>query len=557
MVNKTGYLQKLDGILDMMKKCQLEDAVSNEIEKLRGAIDEYAFRILMIGGFSAGKSAFLNTLLSRETLLKEDQAPETTIATELVYDEAEFIEAVNAKGEKARFLLKEGDSLSPKDWRYLIYHVNSPFLKTHPNVTLVDMPGLDSNISNHNMAIAQYISKGSAYILLVSCEDGTLKESTRDFLWEVTQYPQSITCFVSKSDLKVDRETAEVVETIRSEIAVAYGRSVPVCNISVFDEDFVKKAQDVIEAFDAQALFEEKYRNAINAVISTGQAALSTSADAMSLDLQTINQNISACTKNRDNLKRKLVQEKAELERKYDRQVIPAVLEDVENALLGQTGRLTQALTVSGEAFNACVNSILRPILVNSTQQHIVSSFNEYIEHLDLTNLMGEDNEAVRQSIADGLELVRSYALTVQENVRKAELRKGRGRSYELITGAIAIATDFVAPIIELAIVFLPLIFEVVAGINQKAQYEDLEQKVRYVVIPEIVSKLQPQITAAIQEMRDAMLEALQANLEETLSAQEMALQQALEKRQQATDDFNAMQDEYRQAIKLLEGLRA
>lgn len=557
MVNKTGYLQKLDGILDMMKKCQLEDAVSNEIEKLRGAIDEYAFRILMIGGFSAGKSAFLNTLLSRETLLKEDQAPETTIATELVYDEAEFIEAVNAKGEKARFLLKEGDSLSPKDWRYLIYHVNSPFLKTHPNVTLVDMPGLDSNISNHNMAIAQYISKGSAYILLVSCEDGTLKESTRDFLWEVTQYPQSITCFVSKSDLKVDRETAEVVETIRSEIAVAYGRSVPVCNISVFDEDFVKKAQDVIEAFDAQALFEEKYRNAINAVISTGQAALSTSADAMSLDLQTINQNISACTKNRDNLKRKLVQEKAELERKYDRQVIPAVLEDVENALLGQTGRLTQALTVSGEAFNACVNSILRPILVNSTQQHIVSSFNEYIEHLDLTNLMGEDNEAVRQSIADGLELVRSYALTVQENVRKAELRKGRGRSYELITGAIAIATDFVAPIIELAIVFLPLIFEVVAGINQKAQYEDLEQKVRNVVIPEIVSKLQPQITAAIQEMRDAMLEALQANLEETLSAQEMALQQALEKRQQATDDFNAMQDEYRQAIKLLEGLRA
>lgn len=557
MVNKTGYLQKLDGILDMMKKCQLEDAVSNEIEKLRGAIDEYAFRILMIGGFSAGKSAFLNTLLSRETLLKEDQAPETTIATELVYDEAEFIEAVNAKGEKARFLLKEGDSLSPKDWRYLIYHVNSPFLKTHPNVTLVDMPGLDSNISNHNMAIAQYISKGSAYILLVSCEDGTLKESTRDFLWEVTQYPQSITCFVSKSDLKVDRETAEVVETIRSEIAVAYGRSVPVCNISVFDEDFVKKAQDVIEAFDAQALFEEKYRNAINAVISTGQAALSTSADAMSLDLQTINQNISACTKNRDNLKRKLVQEKAELERKYDRQVIPAVLEDVENALLGQTGRLTQALTVSGEAFNACVNSILRPILVNSTQQHIVSSFNEYIEHLDLTNLMGEDNEAVRQSIADGLELVRSYALTVQENVRKAELRKGRGRSYELITGAIAIATDFVAPIIELAIVFLPLIFEVVAGINQKAQYEDLEQKVRNVVIPEIVSKLQPQITAAIQEMRDAMLEALQANLEETLSAQEMALQQALEKRQHATDDFNAMQDEYRQAIKLLEGLRA
>ncbi len=556
MVNKTGYLQKLDGILNIMRKCQLEDAVSNEIEKLRDAIDEYAFRILMIGGFSAGKSAFLNTLLSRETLLKEDQAPETTIATELIYDEAEFIEAVNAKGEKTRFLIKEGDSLSPKDWRYLIYHVNSPFLKTHPNVILVDMPGLDSNISNHNMAIAQYISKGSAYILLVSCEDGTLKESTRDFLWEVTQYPQSITCFVSKSDLKVDRETAEVAETIRSEIAVAYGRSVPVCNISVFDEDFIKKAQDVIEAFDAQTLFEEKYRTAINAVISTGQAALSTAADAMSLDLQTINQNISACTKNRDNLKRKLVQEKAELGRKYDRQVIPAVLEDIENALLGQTGRLTQALTVSGEAFNACVNSILRPILVNSAQQHIVSSFDEYIEHLDLNNLMGEDNEAVRQSIADGLELVRSYAHTVQENARKAGLRQGRGRSYELITGAIAIATDFVSPIIELAIVFLPLIFEVAAGINQKSQYEDLEQKVRNVVIPEIVSKLQPQITAAIQEMRDAMLEELQANLDETINAQEMALQQALEKRQQATDDFNAMQDECRQAIKRLESLR-
>ena len=470
MVDKHAYSDKLDAIQEIIKRRQLEAPVVDDLHGLRENLRDYAFRILMIGGFSSGKSAFLNTLLDREALLKESQAPETTIATELVYDEAEFVEAVSASGEHKRFLLEDAATLSPVDWRYLIYHVRCQFLKEHPNLVFVDMPGLDSSIEYHNKAIAQYISKGSAYILLVSCEDGTLKRSTSEFLQEVTQYPQSITCFVSKTDLRPEEETLRTVEQIRNEIAVIYGDTVPVQPLSVYDKDFAGKVEKELGRFDPQKLFELRFRPAVNALIATCRTALQTACDALSLDTHELNREIESCKAARDRLKQKLAQEKEELERKYGRQVIPAVLSDVEQALAQQAERLTSALTVSPDAFNAAVNSILRPVLYNSSQKNISASFDEFVEHINPADFSIGDGEALQQSVRDGLELLRGYAESLRQNGEESQSRKDGKQIYQIVTGALAILTDFINPVLELIIVFLPTIFDLIKKLNQKAQ---------------------------------------------------------------------------------------
>ena len=56
-------------------------------------MEEFALKILFVGEFSAGKSALINGVIGEE-LLTENQRPETAIASEVIYDTDEYIEAV-------------------------------------------------------------------------------------------------------------------------------------------------------------------------------------------------------------------------------------------------------------------------------------------------------------------------------------------------------------------------------------------------------------------------------------------------------------------------------
>lgn len=539
MIDKKSLIQTVDNITNILLTHDLADTICIESDRIKSSINEYAFRVLMIGGFSSGKSAFLNALMGRE-LLKENQAPETTIATELLYDSNEFIEAFDCNGASIRFALSDTPSVPPSEWRHLVYHVDCPFLKDNPDIILVDMPGIDSNIEFHNKAISQYISKGSAYILLVSCEDGTLKKSTSDFLQEITQYPQSLSCFVSKADLKPADELKQICAQVESEIAGIYSDHISVSPISVFDSDFSFKVSNQISQFDIQHLFEQKFASEINALISLGKSVLQAASDAQTLDCSSLDRRIKELTANRDELKRKIDCEKKQIEKKYSQQVIPAILMDLERALSARVDQLTSALTVSSEAFNASVNSIIRTVLYTSTEQHIENSFDEFVNQFDLS-FLDENNDEFKEAILEGLHLISTYINQVKDCNNLGEDEKKRdslGRTFQGFAATIAITTDFINPLIELAIVFLPTIMNIISGINRQSQYDDLKQKVQMVVIPEIVSKLSPQISAAVCETRDAMIAEVEKKMENIISTQEATLKKCLDEKEKAKNDF-------------------
>ena len=67
--------------------------LSEKMYKVQMELDKFVLKILFVGSFSAGKSALINAMLQRE-LLEENQRPETAIASELLFDNEEYIEAV-------------------------------------------------------------------------------------------------------------------------------------------------------------------------------------------------------------------------------------------------------------------------------------------------------------------------------------------------------------------------------------------------------------------------------------------------------------------------------
>lgn len=285
---------------------------------------------------------------------------------------------------------------------------------------------------------------------------------------------------------------------------------------------------------------------------------LQTTYDAQELDVSAIDRKICELESTRTELKNKLDREKAQIAKKYSKQVIPAILSDLERALESRVDQLTTALTVSHEAFNASINSIIRSTLYTSTEQHIENSFDEFVDSFDLS-FLDESNEELKAAILEGLHLVSSYITQhrdddqpFKENSNAESMKK----AYSGVAATIAITTDFINPLIELVIVFLPAILDLFAGINRQAQFEDLKRKVQLVVVPEIVSKLTPQIEKAVCETRDAMIAEVECKMKTIFDAQENTLKKCIEEKTSLTENFEIAQAKIKDGIIELEALR-
>lgn len=555
MIDKKSIRTRLDSIMQVMSGLHLQNEnLEQEYHRIADEIDRYSFRILMTGGFSSGKSTFLNLLLDRD-LLKVNQTPETAIATELVYGPQEYLEAVDNQGNTQKFSLDCDTVFLPKDWRYLVCHVNADFLRENPEIVLVDMPGLDSNVEWHNKAIAQYIARGSAFLLFVGCDDGTLRKSVGDFLQEAASYPQSVSCFISKCDLRPPQQVEEVRQQISRDIVRLYQEPVPLETISYDDPDFQSKARKALLGFNAQLLFEKKFSGEIAAFVSLCKSVVQTARMSQRLNVSDLDDKIEELTQTEKKLTDEFEQQKAEIKRKYMQRVLPAIREDLEQALMMKLDQLTSALTVSSEAFNALANRVIRTMLYKSTQQHIEESFDEFINQLDLSFLEDQDNAALKEALTQGLRLVASDLEGLRQS--SAEKSKADGRfkqAYQGVASVLAIATDVINPLIELLIVFLPTILDLFSGFGRQARYDDLRNKVQSSVIPQILEKLDPEIEDAVCKIRDAGLAELEDKTKSVLDTQRAALQDCKKQKELREKTYEDGLKTYDDALHALDG---
>lgn len=563
MIHKKQLIGKLEKIESILVPFELAEKIRKDKDNLISDIRNYRFRVLLTGGFSSGKSALLNALMERY-VLREDQAPETTIATELVWDGEEYIEAINEEGITRRFdMISPGsgmpqpsddyaDGLNTKDYRCLVYHLNNDFLKKTQDIILVDMPGIESNIDSHNKAISQYITRGSAYLFLVSCEDGTLRRSSIDFLREASQYPQSMICLISKCDLRCEEETEQVCNQVKEDIYAVYGQQVPTEKISVYDEDLASHICRLLAGLDLQEIFEQKYVGRINSLVLLAESLLSSAADALCLDVTELDRRIEECSRHRAEAEKEFIVQRKRLEKNYRQTVLPSISYDLRAALTAQTDRLTEALSTSPEAFSAAVNSIIRPVLYNSTHKNIESSFEAYVAGVD-DSLFKDDNDKIKQVLTEGLSHIRDYV--TDGNAEGSEKGNESFGLYQLTASALAITTDIIAPVIELVIVLLPNILDFFAGFGRKQKYEELRQKVQNIIIPQIVDQMIPKIEEALDETRAAVITEFEEKMKSMMQAQEETLEKCLEEKKQRTQDHEAEEEKIREAIHELNSL--
>lgn len=253
MIDKSVNNEKAIIVRDIVKKHGLK-IEEEQIERFIIMNRNYKAHVLMVGGYSAGKSALLNKYIGK-SILEENQAPETNVATELYFSEKERILAVPKDGKK--YEISDMRAIDINQIKNVEYYVNSENIKSQYDYIFVDTPGFDSGIKEHNKALTQYIGEATAFILVVDCEKGTLSESALNFICEIFNYSTDVGVIINKCDKKIAEDVQEVKEHIEDLLFGYTGRKLPIVCTSIYDDDVEEKIEQLVSGFNPETLYEK------------------------------------------------------------------------------------------------------------------------------------------------------------------------------------------------------------------------------------------------------------------------------------------------------------
>ena len=550
-MNKSALIRYLDEAEEILTCNQAEnDVLQPRFAERRKSIEEFSAKILFVGEFSAGKSALLNSFLGDEDILREDIPPETAVSAELVYSLSEKIICVKESGENYECALRDAEKISVKDYAKCIYCLNNERLKDIADLLPVDMPGFNSGIEAHNKALLQYLGDAAAYVFVVNLEKGAVGQSTLDFLNEIKEYSPSIAFVLTKRDKLSPSDVEKVTRNIKATLEEAFGKSFPVLVTSKHDSDCGEKLAALLKNFSVDELLLQKLGNKILALLRQSVQTLEMQLSALEFNSHDLDLAIRNQEQKKDSVILSMKREKKRLHETLQREVPNKILRDVETGLKNQMGTLVYSAQQGGTAFNSAVNDIIRPIILQSTQQNIDASFDNYIGAI--VNL--SKHEPIDADKAEGQIRKATEALKVIAEGGKifAKIKKYKGM-YRMFSTGMALTTSVAAPWLELIIIFLPDIIGALNNLLGRSKEEKLRECIEREVIPQICEKLRPEIREALLRVEDERLTEIEDEFQVTLDNEISALQRLKDEKEDRLTDVEQKKAELSAGIRRVE----
>lgn len=514
MLEKT----RVTSLLDELKRIGENNNISKlveDIEILNKEVKNYKAKVLFVGSFNAGKSALINSFINRD-LLEENIVPETDIATELMHGDIEHVMLTNHASELISCPIENIKEYSAKEYSKYCYVINNTSLKKINDYIIVDMPGFDSGIEHHNKALMQYIDKGTIYVLVVDCEKGGISDSVALFISEIKNYSNNIGIILSKCDKKTPSDIEMIKSSVESQIAGLIGYTPSIMTTSKYDDKISERLYEFINSFEAQMLFDNKFNNDINVIKNKLFQTLTVVKESLEFNSEEIDKKMHDREKSKKILLDKMDIEKKKLRNKLQNKVKFNILNDVSNALNARASDLAISAQSGGQAFSHAVNRVIRSVLIESTERNIEISFQELVADLQFSEL-GEVNSKENEN------QINAVFGKLQEISSKAESYNGL---YKSTLTVLAVTTTVVAPWLELVLIFLPEIIKLLGGISKNNQVEMIRNKIIYEIIPQIISKLEPEIQKSLIEIEKQMIEEIEKQFNELVSIEIGALEE-------------------------------
>lgn len=198
-------MESIKNAITVVKKLEEKYGLSTEgMMQTEQDVEDFKVFVPLIGRFSAGKSALVNTVLGWSLeVCRENIGVATAIPTEVFYGDEDI--ACICRPEKEFISMAEymkiQKELSTENADIVKLQLSdNEVLEKFPNVALVDMPGLDSGYEIHEKAIDSYIRKSMAFVLVFPADELTVPKSMEPILADLNAYDMPMCVVITKGN---------------------------------------------------------------------------------------------------------------------------------------------------------------------------------------------------------------------------------------------------------------------------------------------------------------------------------------------------------------------
>ena len=501
MKAKKDFLEYIKEVKNIITPLEIPD---NGLSDIQSQIEHAELIVPVVGGFSAGKSTLINSFLGTG-ILPTAVTPETALATELRYSETDYIEAVTASGGIERHEISEFGSLkdNAQNFTNLRLFLNNDQLKAIQPLVLVDMPGFDAPIENHNRAILTYLDRGVFFVFLTSVDDGNITLSMRREIENLERFSKGFAFCISKTNLRAPDDVAAVKEKIADQLADYFDYE---GEIALLDMDGGENLNKILQTIDPEELFSSLFLDTLrdNNVALTQSINLKTAT--LKKDGGEAADTVSALQDALEKLEAQKNNALSEIEHRYSGSRINAIAEKVAQVLLMKKTHLVELGMQNQHAFAHELNELVKNSLLSQVQSsfqdvgaQIVRDFDSEMRMAlsgagsssllddNMISRIADSTERLLGSFASGLS---NMSAGMNERVR-GDNGGNAGTLYRTATTILGLTTSVVTPVLEVVIVFLPDIIRYFSKVAQERKMrEQLEQKITGEIIPDVKAKI-------------------------------------------------------------------
>ena len=526
------------------------EAQAQAVEALQRKVRAFRIRVPLIGKFSAGKSTLLNLLLDEAELLEVDILPETALPTEICYAEEDHF----------YFYTKNSDTPCEISWEQYYNHeyktscgqeykiselqkirmtLRKKELEELPDLDLVDLPGFDSGIEDHNRILDSGALGGSAYLLVFPMDDPVVKESMVHILQELILREGTVPVgvVVTRARRKPKEEWPEVLNHLRESLKRYLQREFPVfvtdrdCPESVYElRKFLKELQD-----QRPELVETAYHPQAAAMANELRLYLRQHKQALGLSGADLEAKEAKLQREIEKLNQKMQEQREKFQR-----AAPVcrdqILEDVEHTLRSNENRYLQSM-MQGRSPAEQLNTDVRTAVIQGVKTYFEPKVQEYAARVQDSlqaavmvmdgGGMSSAGAAVGAGIGAGV-----AAAFAGGSSAMASLLGSSALGTGLATALGSSVTALSIPVIGMIAGIVGLAAFVANMARKKEKRQECEQKLREEVFPSILKELRQRLDVEVTHAVQQACDEIQKEVDQKTELLSKSLQEAREKRQ-------------------------
>lgn len=518
--------EKFIGILNRINEISISCDIDNkDIKQLLNLVKNMPLKVPIVGDFSSGKSSLLNKFMGKD-ILEVNIKPETAVPAELYYSEEEYDTGVDKDNNQIK--LDNVKSENIKDYLYIKRYINSDNLKKIEPIILVDMPGFDSPLENHNRAIMSYLDKGIYYVALVPVDSGTITKSMLTQIKNIVNFKKDFSIFITKTDLRSEINIKEVSEEIKNRLEdIGINK-----DIAYINQNDIHLFDSMIKELDPERLFDSVFLDAIKDMCYNKYNSINIKISALKKDKNENDRTIEALEDSLKEIEKRKSDMIKEIETNSYEKEANEVINQVGKELNNNIDSLVNiALSGGSESLKEEILNIIQSVtieklgkIIDKLNSDINIQFSNDIKSLDEI-LSGYNINEFSDKI---LKVIERFDIKSKiKNIKPEDSgdEADGDKTYKILTTAFAVLTDIISPIIEILIVFLPEILELFAKLQYK---KDVRSQILS-QIPSIKRKLRPYIVDVLKKESEERINIISQSLDEELNKKKNEIEEAQE----------------------------